>query len=226
MDGTVPPVVIEKESPHKNQIEVLGRPPEAIPEAATKCGQKHRLIPCSMATAAELCDRFHRHNGGLPLALFAVGIECDGVVVGAAIVGMPATKSLMDGYTVELRRAVVLGEHKNANSMLYGAAWRGAQALGYKRMFTYTLESESSSSPKAIGMTVDHRLQNDSFDSWQFYRDIHGSADPIRSPPPGVVKLRWVITTEDWAGIAKLGRPVYPAGMMEIDTGANLEAEW
>jgi hypothetical protein len=42
----------------------------------------------------------------------------------------------------------------NANSMLYGAAWRAAKALGYSRLITYTQEGESGSSLRAAGWSV------------------------------------------------------------------------
>ena len=42
----------------------------------------------------------------------------------------------------------------NANSMLYAAAWRAAKALGYQRLITYTLASESGSSLRAAGYRV------------------------------------------------------------------------
>ena len=39
----------------------------------------------------------------------------------------------------------------NACSMLYAAAWRAARAMGYKRLVTYILDSESGTSLKASG---------------------------------------------------------------------------
>ena len=42
------------------------------------------------------------------------------------------------------------GTH-NACSMLYAAAWRAARAMGYKRLVTYILDSESGTSLKASG---------------------------------------------------------------------------
>jgi hypothetical protein len=40
---------------------------------------------------------------------------------------------------------------KNAASKLYGAAWRAAKAMGYKRLITYTLIEEEGTSLKAAG---------------------------------------------------------------------------
>ena len=39
--------------------------------------------------------------------------------------------------------------------MLYGAAWRAAKALGYKKIYTYTRQSENGSSLRAAGWTFD-----------------------------------------------------------------------
>ena len=43
---------------------------------------------------------------------------------------------------------------RNANSLLYGAAWRAAKALGYTRLITYTQEGESGASLRGAGWTV------------------------------------------------------------------------
>ena len=43
---------------------------------------------------------------------------------------------------------------KNACSMLYGAAWRAAKALGYRRLITYTLPAEGGASLKASGWNL------------------------------------------------------------------------
>jgi hypothetical protein len=38
--------------------------------------------------------------------------------------------------------------------MLYGAAWRAAKALGYRRIVTYTQADESGSSLRAAGWRI------------------------------------------------------------------------
>ena len=43
---------------------------------------------------------------------------------------------------------------KNANSMLYGAAWRVAAGLGYQRLITYTQAGESGASLRGAGWRV------------------------------------------------------------------------
>lgn len=71
-------------------------------------------------------------------------------IVGVAIVGRPVSRHLDDGWTLEVNRLCTDGTH-NACSMLYAAAWRAARAMGYKRLVTYILDSESGTSLKASG---------------------------------------------------------------------------
>jgi hypothetical protein len=42
---------------------------------------------------------------------------------------------------------------RNANSMLLGAAWRAARAMGYRTLTTYTQHGESGASLRAVGFT-------------------------------------------------------------------------
>lgn len=66
------------------------------------------------------------------------------------MVGRPVARALDDGRTAEVNRTCTTGE-PNANSMLYGAAWRASKAMGYKRLITYTQLDESGSSLRAVG---------------------------------------------------------------------------
>ena len=66
--------------------------------------------------------------------------------------GRPVARRLDDGCTLEINRCTTDGT-KNAASMLYGAAWRAAKALGYKRLITYVLASESGTTLNASGWT-------------------------------------------------------------------------
>lgn len=64
------------------------------------------------------------------------------------MVGRPVSRKQDDSWTLEVTRCCTNGT-KNAASMLYGAAWQAAKALGYKRLITYTLDTESGMSIKA-----------------------------------------------------------------------------
>jgi hypothetical protein len=67
-----------------------------------------------------------------------------------AIVGRPVARHLADGFTAEVTRLASDGT-RNACSMLYGAAWRAARALGYRRLVTYTLAEERGASLRGAG---------------------------------------------------------------------------
>lgn len=114
-----------------------------------------RLVPVDWETARQFCRSWHRHHPTPPPGhKFRVGVATDDdVLVGVAIVGRPVARELDDGMTVEVNRTVTDG-HKNANSMLYGAIARAAFALGYRRVVTYTEESESGASLRAAGYRV------------------------------------------------------------------------
>lgn len=68
------------------------------------------------------------------------------------MVGRPVSRYLDDGMTLEVNRCCTDGT-QNACTMLYGAACRAAKALGYRRIITYTLESEPGTSLKASNWT-------------------------------------------------------------------------
>ena len=71
-------------------------------------------------------------------------------MVGVAIVGRPVSRYLDNGQTLEVTRLCTTGE-KNACSMLYAAAARAASAMGYRKIITYTLDTEHGSSIRAAG---------------------------------------------------------------------------
>ena len=81
---------------------------------------------------------------------FSIGCAKDGELVGVAIVGRPVSRYLDDGWTLEVNRLCTTGE-KNACSILYAASARAAKAMGYRKIITYTLDSESGSSLRAAG---------------------------------------------------------------------------
>lgn len=71
-------------------------------------------------------------------------------LVGVAIAGRPVARALDDGLTLEVARTCTDGT-RNANSMLYGAIWQAARAMGYTRCVTYTQHDESGASLRAAG---------------------------------------------------------------------------
>jgi hypothetical protein len=112
-----------------------------------------RVVPVSFDEAKVFVRALHRHHGPPPGMKFVLGVADGDQLVGVAMVGRPVAAAFQDGLTVEVNRTVTDGT-KNVNSMLYGAAWRAAKALGYRRLITYTQSGESGSSLRAAGWTV------------------------------------------------------------------------
>lgn len=82
---------------------------------------------------------------------FAIGLEDDhGQLCGVAIVGRPISRAFDDGMTAEITRTCTDGT-RNANSMLYGACRAACKSMGYRRIVTYTEETEAGASLKAAG---------------------------------------------------------------------------
>ena len=109
-----------------------------------------KLIPISLSDANAFVAAHHRHHKPVVGHKFSLGCEQDGQLVGVAIVGRPVSRYLDDGTTLEVNRLCTTGE-KNACSFLYGAAARAARALGYRKIITYTLDTEPGVSLKAAG---------------------------------------------------------------------------
>ena len=108
------------------------------------------IVPLSLSEANSAVSRWHRHHMAVRGHKFSLGCERGGDLCGAAIVGRPVARRLDDGWTLEVTRVATDGT-RNACSALYGAARRATFALGYRRLVTYTLPSESGASLRAAG---------------------------------------------------------------------------
>lgn len=71
-------------------------------------------------------------------------------MVGVVQVGRPVSRNLDDGKTVEVVRLCTDGT-KDICSFLYSKAARIAKEMGYEKIITYILESESGVSLRAVG---------------------------------------------------------------------------
>lgn len=111
------------------------------------------VVPVAFDVACAFVDEQHRHHRRPPGMKFCLGVEHDNQLVGVAIAGRPVARLLQDGRTVEVLRTVTDGT-PNVNSMLYGAIWRAAKALGYRRAITYIQEGEPGTSLRAVGWVV------------------------------------------------------------------------
>ena len=108
------------------------------------------LTPITLKVANEFVAAYHRHHKPTPGHKFSVAVGDGERLRGVAIIGRPVARRSDDGWTLEVNRCCTDGA-ANACSMLYGAAWRAAKAMGYRRVITYTLPDEGGASLRAAG---------------------------------------------------------------------------
>jgi hypothetical protein len=145
------------------------------------------LRPITLKHACAFVAEHHRHHRPPQGAKFALAAwhanlgEATERLVGVAIIGRPVSRVLDDGLTAEVTRVATDGT-RNVNSFLYGAAKRAAQAMGYRRVITYTLPEESGASLRAVG--------------WVGFAGVgggtwHRSQRPRTTTSPIQQKIRW-----------------------------------
>ena len=124
-------------------------------------------VPMTITAAKEHVRMHHRHNKPPAGGLFAIGVSDGEKLVGVAIVGRPIARRLDDGSTCEVTRCCVIdGAPKGACSFLYARAWRAAKAIGYRKLITYTLQSESGASLRGAGWKVAAQLRAGTPSAW------------------------------------------------------------
>ncbi len=139
------------------------------------------IVPITLRTANAFVTDYHRHHPAVVGCKFAIGCEDNGKLCGVAICGRPVSRYLDDGITLEINRLCTDGT-RNACSKLYGASVRIAKAMGYKKVITYILESESGSSLKASNFVCEGKAGGT---HWTGKRD---KGQDI----PNQMKQRWV----------------------------------
>lgn len=112
------------------------------------------IKPLDLKTANAYVVANHRHNGKVTIHRFSLGVYDGSRLCGVAICGNPVARKLDDGNTIEVQRVCTDGT-KNACSILYSRCARVAKEMGYSKIITYTLDSESGISLKASGWNVD-----------------------------------------------------------------------
>lgn len=145
------------------------------------------IVPVTFRQACAFIAEHHRHHKPPHGMKFCLGIAEDGELVGVATVGRPVARAYDDGLTLEVNRTCTIGT-RNANSMLYGAAWRAAKALGYRRLITYTQAGESGASLRASGWRIVAELAPRP--SWaESSRKLRAIRDP--EGPGGIQRSLW-----------------------------------
>jgi len=121
---------------------------------ATAAQVRLEIVPVKQAEAKAFVKRLHRHHPAPTGSVFQVAVADEtGEIRGVAMAGRPVARSWDDGWTLEVNRVATDG-CDNACSALYASCWRAARALGWRRLITYTLASESGSSLRAAGWKV------------------------------------------------------------------------
>ena len=141
-----------------------------------------RIAPITFRSASEFIDQHHRHHKATVECKFCISVIDDcGTVHGVAVCGRPVGRFLDDGFTIEINRVCSDGT-PNVCSMLYGASCRIAKQMGYRKVVTYTLESENGSSLKASNFIFDGVAGG------KYWTGQRNKGQPI----PNEMKKRWV----------------------------------
>jgi len=153
--------------------------------------QKSREIrPVTFREANRFLEQHHRHHGSVAGGKFAIGLYELGTLIGVACCGRPVSRALDDGLTLEINRLCCLNSEKNACSMLYGRSCLVAKDMGYRKVITYILESESGVSLRASGFTLEAR--NAGGKEWTGRRSKSREKASGKKIPPMELKQRWV----------------------------------
>ena len=142
------------------------------------------IKPIHLKAASEFVGQYHRHNLPPVGGKFAVSCWDGDHLCGVAICGRPVSRRLDDGMTLEIYRNCTDGT-RNACSKLYGACVRIAKDMGYTKVITYTLKSESGASLKASNFICEGECGGL---AWT------GSRSRTYQVAPKEMKHRWVIS--------------------------------
>ena len=157
-----------------------------------------KAVPMELKSANEFVEKLHRHHMPVCRDKFRLGCEADdGHLCGVIQVGRPLSRHLDDGKTLEVRRCCTDGTY-NACSFLYARAARIAKELGYEKMITYILQSETGTSLKASGWTCEEEnARGGSWDTPGRPRELSVSQSTAllmkEKKYPTEKKQRWVI---------------------------------
>lgn len=111
------------------------------------------IVPITLREANRFVEQYHRHHGPARGCITCAAAATGQLIHGVAIAGRPVSRMLDDGFSAEVTRCCTDGT-ANAASMLYRALWRAVRAVGYKRLFTYTLIDESGASLRGAGFKL------------------------------------------------------------------------
>ena len=111
----------------------------------------------------------------------SAGDDVNWRLCGVVVVGRPVARMLDSGLTAEVTRLATNGT-KNACSILYAAAARAAEAMGYTKIQTYILASEPGTSLKAAGWVCEGETEGGQWDYTTAPRDLFGNTRRTDQP--------------------------------------------
>ena len=157
------------------------------------------IRPISLAKANAFVEEYHRHHGKKVGGRFAISCWGDGDILhGVAICANPVGRWSDDGRTLEVSRLCTDGE-PNACSILYGACARIAKDMGFLKIQTYILQSESGNSLKASGWKMEaNEVGAITWATPNNQREMHRNMRPKQlslfqeKDSPKELKQRWV----------------------------------
>ena len=137
--------------------------------------------PIELKVANEFVANLHRHHEPVYRDKFRVACIEQDRIVGVVQCGRPVSRILDNGKTIEVTRLCTDGTY-NACSFLYSRAARIAKEMGYEKIITYILDSETGTSLKATGW---HKEADIKGHTW----DMPGR--PRNQTAPTCDKQRW-----------------------------------
>ena len=106
------------------------------------------LQPASYKEACVFIKKHHNQHIPSQGWKFGIAVNDGESIVGVITVGRPVAPYKDDGWTLEVTQCCTDGT-KDAGSRLYASALKATKAMGYKRLITYTLISESGLEEKS-----------------------------------------------------------------------------
>lgn len=141
-------------------------------------------VPIELREANDFVNKLHRHHEAVHRDKFRCGAADETGKLRAIVqAARPTSRRLDDGKTIEVVRLCSDG-YENACSFLYSRMARVAAELGYKKIITYILETESGTSLKASGWKCENECCGGG--SWNV------PSRPRETTAPQCKKQRWV----------------------------------
>lgn len=143
-----------------------------------------KIAPITFREASDFINMYHRHHKATIGCKFCICVkDDDGRIHGVAVCGRPVSRMLDDGTILEINRVCSDGT-RNVCSMLYGACFRIAKDMGYRKVITYTLISENGASLQASNFTCEGEAGG------AYWRGTRNSG----KDGPAEMKMRWTKT--------------------------------